>query len=298
MHNKSDQMARDEPKVASPGEFCLEGLVETYAATHRFGKATARSLYGELSVLVGWAQAHHDPSKGDFESFLQSLLRKKLAAFTAAQDPDRLAQEWDDEKRRELAHFDAQQFLTYVSSLVTGCRWWPTPGSEASDFRQQCMLAALEALAQTDGFRKYERPGERATLLLCRHQRDVLRGAARAEKRRMRGLLGVLPTTLTPYDHLLAGEKSSVSQRFLPEMLGRANKAQRRWLAALRAETLDGDQHVVAAHMARDCQRNRSSATRALMSLQELAISSSAGHYLISDIRRLGRGPVHRESVR
>ena len=85
---------------------------------------------------------------------------------------------------------------------------------------------------------------------------------------------------------ILATERRRAISQVLPEMEAGANKAQRRWLGTLGAQA-DEDRRLVPAQAARELGRNRSSATRALVSLQELALASSAARYLVEE----GRAP-------
>jgi hypothetical protein len=257
----------------------------------RLGRASLRALEGELEAVARWGAECHDPQKSPLAAFLASLLAKKTAAFFGEQDPVRLEREWDDEQRRleARAQPDGQgKFLAYVDGLVNECRWWPTPGSDIDDFRQQCRLAAFEALSREDGFSAFEVPGEAATLLLCRRERDRMRSTARKDRRRTEVMAELRPAMRTPEDDILADERRRAISQVLPEMEAGANKAQRRWLETLGAQA-DQDHRLVPAKAARKLGRNRSSATRALVSLQELAMASSAARYVVEKGRAPGR---------
>ena len=221
-------------------------------------------------------------------TILLGLMQTKAAVFYASQDLGGLKSEWDDERRREEARTGREgkaRFVSYVDSLVGKCRWWPTAGADPHDFRQQCLLAAFEALAREDGFAEFERPGEAATLLLCRHERDRIRARDRRERRRVKVFAEQRPTTTTPEDQLLAVERRQTMGRVLPEMEAVASKAQRQWLERFDAIAVAGDRPLVAAQAAREMGRNRSSATRALDSLQKLAMTSEAARYLLGERR-------------
>lgn len=175
-----------------------------------------------------------------------------------------------------------------MDRLVDECRWWPTPGSDVADFRQQCRLAAFEALSHEDGFAAFEVPGEAATLLLCRRERDRMRSAARKDRRRTKVMAELRPSMRTPEDDVLAGERQRAISRVLPEMEAGANKAQRRWLETLGAHA-DQDRRLVPAQAAKELGGNRSSATRARVSPQELAMASGAARYLVEEAGAAGR---------
>lgn len=256
----------------------------------RLGRAAQARLENDLVDAVGWAVEHYDPGRGDFAPFARSLIRKALTRFVQELTPSGLAAELRDEQLRDAAGGDPDGMDRYLRDLSWRLlrlrrqypRRWSTPGHTTREFVDHVVVETLAAL-RGRGLGAYEKPGREASLVFADAQRTALR--------RRRVIYEVEPVAteepaLNAEEQLLAKEAREIAREIVAVTKRRLTKPQRQWLAAIERH-LEDQGRLVPAQVGASLGKNRSSATRAIETLQGVMRREGAEELVTVRRRRL-----------
>lgn len=246
----------------------------------RLGRAACQSLSDELRRALAWAAVHFESDLGNFEAFAGAAMRTAVLRFYRRFSPMALVRERRDQVQRDDAiqkgPLAQARFVDEAIRRVRGLQrsapqLWYVEGAHPDDLAQEVARELLESMAQgIPGFKRYERPGREATLVLIETVRSRIRRECKRQVARHSPIAGGtnLADLRTPLDLLISQQHREELANLLSRCRQRLSRPQKRWFDALLAEA-EQRETVRWAHVASALGRNKSNASRAAAQLQQ-----------------------------